>query len=112
MKKKNKYFFWWFSSSWNEKKKIDVKKKTLQEAGMSYCPFFFSKCESQYNKLYYDTRLDRHGLGEWPGRAAGPQGGGRGAHGCPRYDRLGHDTGHHTAKGDHDTAGSARARPG
>ena len=41
MKKKTKYFFWWFSSSWNEKKKIDVKKKTLQEAGMSYCPFFF-----------------------------------------------------------------------
>ena len=29
----------------------------------------FSKFESQYNKLYCYTGLDRHGLGERPGRA-------------------------------------------
>ena len=33
-----------------------------------------------------------------------------GAHCRPLYDRLGHDTGHDTAKGSHDTADSTRAR--
>ena len=33
----------------------------------------------------------------------------RGAHGRPRYGRLGHDTAHYTTKGGHDTAGSTRA---
>ena len=28
---------------------------------------FFSKCESQYSKLYCDTGFDRHGLGDRPG---------------------------------------------
>ena len=32
---------------------------------------FFSKCESQYSKLYCDTELDKQGLGDRPGRAAG-----------------------------------------
>ena len=40
----------------------------------------------------------------------GLQGAHRGAHGRPRYGRLGHDTGHDTTKGGHDTAGRARAR--
>ena len=69
---------------------------------MGYCPFFFSKCESQHSKMYCDTGLDRQGLGERPGHAAGAR---KGAHGQPRYSRLGHDTGH-------DTAGSARVWPG
>ena len=38
----------------------------------------FSKCESQYCKLYCDTRLDRHALGDRPGRA--------------RARMVGHDT--------------------
>ena len=29
----------------------------------------FSKCESQYSKLYCDTGLDKHGLGDRPGHA-------------------------------------------
>ena len=33
----------------------------------------------------------------------------RGVHGRPRYDWLGHDTGHDTAKGGHDTADNVRA---
>ena len=41
-------------------------------------------------------------MGDRPRRAAG-------AHGQPRYGRLSHDTSHDTAKGGHDTAGSARA---
>ena len=56
----------------------------LHEARMGYCPFF-SKCESQYNKLYCDTGLDRQGLGDGPGGASS-------AHDRPRYGRLGHDT--------------------
>ena len=40
---------------------------------MGYCPFFFSKFESQYIKLYCDTEPGRHGLGDRPGRAAGAQ---------------------------------------
>ena len=56
---------------------------------MGYCPFFFSKCESQYNKLYCDTGLDRHGLGDKPGCAAGAQGRVRGVQGARR---VGHDT--------------------
>ena len=35
---------------------------------------FFSKCESQYCKLYCDTGLDRHGLGDRTRRVAGAQG--------------------------------------
>ena len=38
------------------------------------------------------------------------QGHTRGVYGRPRYGRLGHDTGHDTAKGGHDTTSSARAR--
>ena len=56
------------------------KKKTLQEAGMGYCPYF-SKFESQYSKLYCDIGLDRQGLGDGPGRAAGAQGRAAGAQG-------------------------------
>ena len=76
-------------------KKKMCEKKMLQEARMVYYPNF-SKYESQYSKLYCDTGLDRHGLGDKPGRAAGVQGVRRSAHGRPRYGRLGHDTGHDT----------------
>ena len=31
-------------------------KKRNSGAGMGYCPIFFSKFESQYNKLYYDRQ--------------------------------------------------------
>ena len=48
----------------------------------------------------------------WETGLSAQQGCTRGAHCQPRYDRLGHDTGHDTAKGGHDTAGSARAGPG
>ena len=61
------YIFGWFSSSWNEKKK---KKKKLQAAGIGYYPFF-SKCESQYIKLYCDIGLDRQGLGAQQARMVG-----------------------------------------
>ena len=74
------------------------KKKNCKGDWLAYCPFF-SKCESQYNKLYCDTGLDKQGLGDGPRRAAGTQGRARGAHGRPRYGRLGHDTAHDTAKG-------------
>ena len=90
------------------------KKRFCRGDWLGYCPFFFSKCESQYSKLYCDTGLDRQGLGDGPGRARarkGVQGVHKGAHGRPRYGRLGHDTAHDMAKGGHDTAVSARARP-
>ena len=44
-------------------------KKKLQGRLAGLLPFFFSKCESQYS--YCDTGLDRQGLGDGPGRAAG-----------------------------------------
>ena len=59
------------------------KKKFLQGRLLGYC-LIFSKCESQYCKLYCDTRLDRHGLGDRPGRARGAQGRARGAQGRAR----------------------------
>ena len=34
----------------------------------------------------------------------------KGAHGGPRYGRLGHNTAHDTTKGGHDTADSVRPR--
>ena len=68
----------------------------------------FSKFESQYNKLYCDIGLNRQALGDRPERAAGVQGALKGAQGQPRYGRLCQDTGHDTAKGGHDTVGSAR----
>ena len=45
-------------------------KKNVAGRLLGYCPKF-SKCESQYNKLYCGTGLDRHGLGDRPRRAAG-----------------------------------------
>ena len=43
---------------------------------------FFSKFESQYNKLYCDTGPDRHGLGDRPGCA-------RAHSGKPRHGMVG-----------------------
>ena len=43
-------------------KKKMMKKKMLQE-GCWATAQNFSKCESQYSKLYCDTGLERHGLG-------------------------------------------------
>ena len=54
------FFFWWFSNNWDEKKK---RCRKLEWA----TAHFFSKCESQYSKLYCDTGFDRHGLGDRPG---------------------------------------------
>ena len=58
------------------------KKEFAGETGWATA-HFFSKCESQYSKLYCDTGLDRQGLGDGPGRAAGAQGPARGVHGRP-----------------------------
>ena len=80
------------------KKKNDEKKGAGRLLG--YCPF--SVCTgSRYNNLYRDTGLGRLAWARV-----------RGTHGRPRYGWLGHNTAHDTAKGGHDTAGSARARPG
>ena len=57
-----------------------------------YCPFL-ACTGSRYNNLYRDTGLGRLAWARV-----------RGAHGRPRYGRLGHDTGHDTTKGGHDTA--------
>ena len=73
------------------------KKKRCRKLEWAIAHICFFKCESQYNKLYCDTRLDRHDLGDRLGSA-------RGAHGRSGYGRLGHDTGHDTANGGHDIA--------
>ena len=59
-----------------------MKKKNCRGDWLGYCPFF-SKCELQYSKLYSDTGLDRQGLGDRPGSAAGAQGRVRGVQGRP-----------------------------
>ena len=70
-----------------------MKKKNVAGRLLGYCPKF-SKHESQYNKLNYNTGLDRHGLRDMPGRAAGAL-------------MVGHDT----AKRGHDTTGWATIQP-
>ena len=85
------------------KKKCAKKKKRCRKA-TGLLPKFFSKCESQYSKLYCDTRLDRQGLGDRPKHTAEAHKGRAGAR------IVSHDTGHDKAKGGHDTSGNARTR--
>ena len=49
-----------------------MKKKGVVE--LEWAIAYFSKFESQYNKLYCDIGLDRHGLGDRPGTVASSQG--------------------------------------
>ena len=74
-------------------KKMNEKKKRKGAVELEWATANFSKFESQYNKLYCDTGLDRQGLGERPGRAAGAQGCARAYSGTPRHGvvGLGHD---------------------
>ena len=68
----------------NEKKKVQWSWNRLLP--------IFSKFESQYSKLYYDTGLDRHGLGDRLGHARarrGAQGQARGRRGKPRHCVVG-----------------------
>ena len=58
--------------------------KGAMELEWATAHFFY--VESQYSKLYCDTGLDRHGLGDRPGRSAcavGPQAEPRCAPGAP-----------------------------
>ena len=50
-----------------------MKKKKKEKVQWSWNGLLtiFSKFESQYSKLYCDTRPDRHSLGDRLGRAAG-----------------------------------------
>ena len=68
---------------WSSKEATGDEKKGREKVQWSWNGLLpiFSKFESQYSKLYCDTGLDRHGLGDRPGHAAGAKGHARGVHG-------------------------------
>ena len=76
--------------------RIKIKKKTLQKAGMVYYPFFFLSVSHNTTSCIVTQGLT--GLGA------------QGRVGLATIQHAGHDTGHDTAKGGHDKAGSTSAR--
>ena len=78
IKNKNNLVVFPIAGMREREKKYKLKNK-VAGSRMAYYPFF-SKCESQYSKLYCETGLDRHGFGDRPGCAVGVQGARRVGH--------------------------------